>query len=206
MPRTFDWRASITSGPRSPARLWLQTIGGVLALLNGVALFFYLAPPGGSRQDLAQQSLEVRHEIAATRVKAARMRSAATKVELGNSESTDFESKYFLPKRTAYAMLIGELQRMAKESGLQERDAVYTEEPIEGTSDLSILNSTANYEGPYTSLLRFLYEVDQSPMLLILENLQAAPQQKSGQIATSIHFQAIMQEQADPVILAGAQP
>lgn len=203
MPRSFDWFPS--GGSRGGPRFWLQVIGGVLALLNGVALFFYLAPPGGSRKELTEESVQIRNQIIATRAQSARVRTAAQKVELGNTESSDFESKYFLPKRTAYASLIAELQRMAKASGLQERDAVYTEEPIEGTADLSILNSTANYEGPYTSLMQFLYQVDQSPMLLILENLQAAPQQKSGVIATSIHFQTIVEEPTELAAAGGQQ-
>src|SRR5579875_3713047 len=140
MPRNFDWFPS-GGGLRGGPRFWLQLTGGVLALLNGVALFFYLAPPGGSRKELTEESLQIRNQIIATRAQGVRVRTAAQKVELGNTESSDFESKYFLPKRTAYATVIAELQRMAKASGLQERDAVYTEEPIEGTADLSILNS-----------------------------------------------------------------
>ena len=83
---------------------------------------------------------------------------------------------------------------MAQGSGLRERDAVFAEEPIEGTADLTLLTNTANYEGSYDNLMRFLYEVDESPMLLMLDNLQAAPQQKGGQISTSIRFQTIVQE------------
>jgi len=205
MRRNFDWLVARGGSRRGP-RYWLQVTGALLALLNGMALFFYLDPPGGSRRELTRESLAVRNAIVATRVRAMKVRTAAAKVQLGNTESADFESKYFLAKRAAYAMVIAELQKMAKASGLQERDAVYTEEPIEGTTDLSILNSTANYEGSYANLMRFVYEVDQSPMLLILENLQAAPQQKGGQIATSIHFQAIIEDEPALEATAGGLP
>src|SRR5581483_766960 len=190
MPRSFDWK--LAGGPQRGVRFWLQLAGAALALLNGVALFFYLDPPGGSRNELTQERLAVRNEIVQARAKARRVRNAAAKVQLGSTESADFESKFFLPKRTAYSAVIGEIQRMAQTSGLQERDAIYTEEPIEGAPDLELLNCTANYEGNYSSLMHFLYAVDESPMLLILENMQAAPQQKGGQISTSIRFQAIV--------------
>src|SRR5437899_2460058 len=194
MPRNFDWLVAGANGKQRSARFWLQFAGAALLLLNAIALFVYVDPPGGSRGELAQESLRIRNEIGAAKARALRMKAVAAKVQLGNKESSDFESKYFLSKRTAYAVIIGEIQRMAKASGLQERDAVFTEEPVEGTADLTILNSTANYEGTYPNLMHFLYQVDQSPALLMLENLTAAPQQRGGQIAANIRFQAIVRE------------
>jgi len=194
MPRNFEWLSALLTGAQRGSRFWLQLAGIVLALFNGIALYFYLDPPGGSRAELAAEGQQVRSEIGVTRSVAVRLRNVAEKVQLGSSESLDFETKYFLPERVAYEALIAEIQRMAQGSGLRERDAVYAKEPIEGTADLTLLTSTANYEGSYDNLMRFLYEVDESPMLLMLDNLQAAPQQRGGQINTSIRFQTIVQE------------
>lgn len=194
MPRNFEWLSALLGGNQRGPRFWLQITGLALALFNGIALYFYLDPPGGSRADLAAEGQQVRNEIAITRSGAVRLRNVADKVQLGSTESADFETKYFLPKRVAYEAVIAEIQRMAAASGLRERDAVFAEEPIEGTADLTLLTNTANYEGTYDNLMRFLFEVDKSPMLLMLDNLQAAPQQKGGQISTSIRFQTIVQE------------
>jgi len=166
----------------------------VLAILNAIALFLYLAPPGGSRQDLTIEQQALRTQINSARAKALRLKTVAAKVQTGGTESSTFETIYFLPRRRAYSTIVAEIQRMAKISGMHERDAVYSEEPIEGTADLSLLNSSASYEGSYGDLMRFLYEVDRSPMLLMLDTLQAAPQQKGGQISTSIRFQAIIRD------------
>jgi Tfp pilus assembly protein PilO len=198
MPKNFEATAGLAERERRGVKFWLRNLGFALAALNGIALFFFLAPPGGSRKDLQQESLDVRNQILLARTRTTRLSSVAAKVALGNSQSGDFETKYFLPQRLAYAAVISEIQRLAKAAGFQERDAVYTEEPIEGTADLDLLNCTANYEGTYQNLMRFLWEVDHSPALLMLENLQAAPQQKSGQINTSIRFQAVIQEQPGP--------
>src|SRR5579875_215183 len=201
MPRNFDWR-SITAA-RGP-RFWLQVAGIALAVANAVALFLYFDPPGGSRQDLTNQSIAVRNQIVTTRQKALRLKSVAEKVQLGSTESVAFEAMYFLPKRRAYETFIGELQRIVKESGVQARDAVYTEEPIEGTADLTLLTSTARYEGTYPNMMRSLNQVDRSPMLLMLYNLQAAPQQKGGLIDAEIRFQTVLQE--EPVADTGGRP
>lgn len=177
------------------AQVYLKVLAGALAALNAVGLFFYLAPPGGSREKLSEQITQLRHQIAATRGQTTRMRTTAAKVEAGGGQAANFEAQYFLPKRVAYVAVVGEIQRLAKVSGLQERDVVYTEEPIEGTTDLSLLSATANYQGSYANLMRFLNESDHSPMLLMLDALTAAPQTKSGDINAAVRFQAIVREQ-----------
>ncbi len=202
MPKSFNSLRGGGIGQRG-ARFWLQLIGITLAVLNGAALFLYFAPPGGSRAELAEENQQIHNEIRAAQRQSGRLKSVAEKVEVGSGESSGFESKYFLPRRIAYKTVISEIQRMAQESGVQARETVYAEEPIEGTSDLSLLNVTANYEGSYESLLRFLNSADHSPMLLMLDALAATPQQKGGQINTSIRFQAVIRD--DGSVVSGVQ-
>jgi len=201
MLKSFNWRRINTSGG---PRFWLKVALGVLALLNGVALFLFFAPPGGSRAELEAQDQHIRSEIAAARTQMLRLKQVSQKVQLGSVQSSDFESRYFLPKRVAYATVMAEIQRMAQAAGLQERNGVFTEEPIEGTSDLSLLNVAVEFEGPYNSFMKFLYESDHSPMLLMLDALAASPEQKPGQITTSARFQAIIREPAEAA--TGGQP
>lgn len=194
MTRSFERNSLRANGTSRGIGFWLKAIAGTLAVLNAAALFLYIFPPGGTRRQLAEESLQVRNQIAAARAQTVRLKTVSGKVQTGSAETSQFEGKYILPKRVAYEEVIAEIQRMAKATGLQERDAVFTEEPIEGTADLSLLNITANYQGSYDNLMHFLHEADRSPMLLILDNVQAAPQQKGGQINTSIRFQAVIRE------------
>ena len=195
MRKNFKEKMRIHFKVAANPRLYLKALAGVLAALNAAALFFYLAPPGGSREELSDQITQLRRQIAAARTQTTRMRTTAAKVETGGGQATSFEAQYFLPKRIAYVAVVGEIQRLAKASGLDERDGVYTEEPIEGTADLSLLTATANFQGSYTNLMRFLNETDHTPMLLMLDALTAAPQSKSGEINASVRFQAIVREQ-----------
>lgn len=204
MPRSFEWNSLRANGTNRGIGFWLKAVAGTLAVLNAAALFFYISPPGGTRHQLAAESLQVRNQIAAARAQTVRLRTVSGKVQTGSTETSQFEGKYILPKRLAYEEVIGEIQRMTKAAGLQEREAVFTEEPIEGTADLSLLNITASYQGSYDNLMRFLHEADRSPMLLILDNVQAAPQQKGGQINTSIRFQAVIRENTGGAV--GGQP
>ncbi len=204
MLRNFELPFFKSSIGQRGVRFWLQTAAAVLAALNCAALFLYFEPPGGSRADLTADSQQIRMEIATAKAQAARLKTISGKVQVGSQQSGAFEGKYFLGNRAAYEAVIEEIQSMAKQAGLRERDAVFNEEPIEGTSDLLLLNATASYEGSYDGLMHFLNLVDHSPMLLMLDNLQAAPQQKSGQINTSIRFQAIVRESA--AAASGGQP
>jgi Tfp pilus assembly protein PilO len=189
----------------SPTQWRLRLFAAVLVLLNAVALYFYLSPPGGTRQDLELESVQVRTQIRAAQTQAAKSHGLADHLQTASEQTTAFSDKYFLPKRNAYVAVFEEIQRMANASGIQERDAGWTEEPIEGSADLSLLNITANYEGTNANLMKFLYEADRSPMLLILDALQASPQQRNNQINTSIRFQAIVRQPLSGPGAGGAQ-
>jgi hypothetical protein len=168
-------------------------------------LYFYLSPPGGTRQDLELESVQVRTQIRAAQTQAAKSHGLAAHVQTASEQASSFSDKYFLPKRAAYVAVFEEIQRMAKASGIQERDAGWSEEPIEGTADLTLLNITANYEGTNANLMKFLNESDRSPMLLILDALTAAPQQHNNQINTAIRFQAIVREPPSNPTSGGTQ-
>ncbi len=200
MIRNFKLPVALQRG----TRFWLQVLCASLLVLNGVALIFRLVPPWGTRHQLTAQQQELRNGTLSSRARSIRLRTVAAKVQTGGRQAADFQNKYFLPRRQAYAAVVEELQRVAGVSGIHERDAVYSEEPIEGTADLSLMNSTANYEGTYENLLKFLQVIDQSPMLLMLDNLQASPQQKGGVISTSIRFQTIVRDDGTQKI--GEQP
>ncbi len=204
MRSAFDWGSLNLKGVHRGVRFWLQTAVGILILSNAVALFLYFDPPGGSRAELMSQSQSLQFSIDAAKAQARRLRRVSTQVQLGGQQATEFQSRYILPKRLAYESIMAEIQRMAQSSNLTERDGQWTEEPIEGTSDLSLLTNAVNFEGSYESLMRFLYAVDRSPQLLMLDTLTATPQ-KGSQITAQIRFQAVIREEQSPQA-RGGQP
>lgn len=205
MRSNSEFLQPVTTLTRRGAGFWLRAAGIVLLLCNAVALFWCLDPPGGTRRQLSDQMLQVHNQIVATRATASREKTTAAKVQLGYGQGRAFEAKYFLPRRTAYQSVIGELQRLAQASGLQARDSVNTEEPIEGSDDLTLLNTTANFEGTYANLTRFLYELDKSPMLLMLYSLDATPQQASGRIVAVLRFQTVIQDSSPLLAMTGGR-
>jgi hypothetical protein len=204
MLRDFNWKAFVCLGPKNQPGFWLRIAIPCLAVANLVAFVLYLFPPGGARAELFEQTMRLQSQIGAVRRHTARLQTVSGKVQIGARETSDFKNRFILPKRLAYGQVIAEVQRMSKLAGLQERDGVFSEEPIEGTADLSLLNMTANYLGSYDNLIRFLHEADHSPMLLMLDNLQAAPQLRGDQIDVAIRFQAIIVDRVN--LPSGAEP
>jgi Tfp pilus assembly protein PilO len=199
----FDWDSLNFKNIHRGVGFWLRTAVGILTISNAVALFLYLDPPGGSRAELMSQNQRLQMSINAAKAQGLRLRKVSTQVQLGSQQASDFQSRYILPKRLAYESMMAEVQRMAQISNLTERDGQWTEEPIEGTADLSLLTNAVNFEGSYESLMRFLYAVDRSPQMLMLDTLTATPQ-KGGQITAQIRFQAVIREEQSPQ--AGGQP
>lgn len=192
MSKSFDW---LNIGNATGPALWLKIGAGALALLNAVALFLYLAPPGGSRHDLLDQEASIRRNIQAHRISTERLKTVSAKVQLGGDQTEQFAGKYFLPNRTAFTVLIGELMRMSNAAGLREGQRTYSQEPIEGTDDLTLLTINANYQGNYADLMNFLNQVDHSDQLLILDTLTATPQQQgTGVLNVVTRFLAVIRE------------
>jgi Tfp pilus assembly protein PilO len=194
MPSSFDWRSWTQGGTQRGARFWLQSIVGLLAVLNLVALFLYWNPPGGSRSELTAESRQLHTSIAAAGRQSLRLKNVSRQVQQGSEQAVGFEERYIFSKRQAYESILAEIQRMAQAASLAERDGQWTEEPIEGTADLSLLTNTVNFEGSYASLMHFLYQVDRSPKLLMLDTLTATPQ-KGGQVTAQVRFQAVIREE-----------
>lgn len=192
MSRNFDLLNF--KGASGPA-LWLKIALAVLVVLNLGAIYFYFAPPGGSRRQLTDQDASLQRESVVRREAANRLKVVSQKVELGGEQTSRFAKQYFIPNRMAFSVLVGELLSMSSSAGLHEGQRAYSQEPIEGTDDLNLLTINANYSGAYDQLMNFLNEVDRSDQLLILDTLSATPmQQGSGTLNVTMRFLAIVKE------------
>jgi Tfp pilus assembly protein PilO len=179
--------------------LYFEIALGVLLLLNALAVFFYFSPPGGSRAELEAESSSLNRSIAVAQKANERMGGVSGKVQLASQQTSAFEDSHFLPRRDAYKRVVSEVQRLTKASGIIEKDGTYAEEPIEGSRDLTLVTLSVNLDGTYSDLMHFLYELDHSPSLLILDSLNAAPVQSTGRLNLSLKFLTVLRE--DPALL-----
>src|SRR5207253_1423840 len=123
-----------------------------------------------------------------------RTRQHASAVEMGRADGDKFLNQYFLARRAAYSTVLTELSDIAQRSHLKERDNGFATAPVDGSDNLSMMSITANYEGTYKDLMSFMREIDRSPLLLIIESLNAAPQPGAKTVSVSMKLEAFVRE------------
>jgi len=188
MPRSFS--LTPPSNPRALIRVGL----GALAAANLVALYFVIRPIGGSAQELAQQALEMRSAIRQQQATLDRTRLLAGKIQSGRGEGDHFMGTYFLPRRTAYSTIMAELNDLAGQAKIISRDSAWGLDAVEGSDTLDMMQISANFEGVYPDLIRFINLLDKSERLLIIESLNATPQQSGGKLNVMLKLDTFVQE------------
>ncbi len=188
MPRSFNvWPPN---NPRALIRIGL----GVLVAANLVAAYFMVRPPGGSAEELSQQALEMHSQIRQQQGVLDRTKILVSKIESGRGEGDKFMSSYFLPRRPAFSIIVGELNDLAGQSKITPRDSAWALEPVEGSDTLDMLQISANFEGTYPDLVHFMNLLDKSDRLLIIESLNATPQQSGGRLNVMLKLDTFVQE------------
>ena len=191
---------------RKSFRLWppnepgavIRLAVAILVVANLVAGYFVLRPIGGSPEDLRNQVAELRVQLRQRQGAIARTRLFATKIESGKSEGDEFMDDYFLPRRVAYSTVLSELNQAATDSHLKPKEAAFASEPIEGSDSLTMMQISANYEGAYADLIHFINLIDKSDSLLIIEGLNATPQQGSGTLNVTLKLDTFVREDGSP--------
>ncbi len=178
MLRNFSWNV----WPPNNAAALLRLGVGLLAAANLVACYFVLRPIGGSPDELRQQAMEMRLQIRQQQNALDRMRQLAGKVEIGRGEGDKFMTKYFLPRRTAYSVILAELNQVANDAKVTPKEEAFAIQPVEGSDTLKMMQITANFESSYENLLRFVNMMDKADRLLIIESLNATPQQGAAKL------------------------
>lgn len=191
--------------PRHAVRLVL----GVLLVANLAAAWFVFHPPGGSVDSLEQDIAAARRQLAARQQAVARLKAQAEKTRAAREQAERFLREHFLPRQHAYSLLEIELANAARRSGVRPKERTISFEPIEGSDTLGTLVINANFEGTYADLIELLSAIDRSKRLLILEQLQAAPQQSGGTLAMTLKLNAFIrmegpQEAEEPELVSAA--
>ncbi len=75
---------------------------------------------------------------------------------------------------------------------------------MEGSDTLEFMKITATYSGSYSDLIHFVNRIDKSSQLLIIEGLQATPQQQAALLNINVKLDAFVREDGDEGAAGGA--
>ena len=190
MARNFDLRAQLKNR-RFVVRLAL----GVMLLANVVAAAFVFHPWGGSPEDLARELENRQRQLTQQLQRLERTKSLVGKVQQARAEGDTFLEQSTMSRRTAFSTLIGEINKMALDAGMKPKESSLGLEPVEGSDTLQQLTISANFEGSYANLTKFVNLLDRSPRFLIIETLHASPQ-PSGILGVNVKLDTFIREEA----------
>ncbi len=190
MPRNFELGVWPPNNPRAIIRLGL----GMLIAANLVAGYFVIRPIGGSPADLRQQEQEMRTQIHQQQGILDRTKTLAGKIEIGRGEGEKFMSKYFLPRRTAYSTIMSDVNDLASQSKVTAKESSNSIDEVEGSDTLQRMQVTANFEGTFENLIHFVNLLDKSNRLMIIESLNATPQQDGKRLNVMLKLDTFIRE------------
>jgi hypothetical protein len=198
MPKSFSFvpaSGKITFASMKDPRVGVRVALGTLLLLNLIAAVILFKPWGGSAEDLERQLVSLRQQVPQQQAALARSKALVQKVEKARAEGDQFMTKFMLNGRSTYSTIIGELDRAATQVKLAPKERQFGVEPIDGSENLGIMTISANYEGAYPNLTKFINELDRSPRFLIIESLQASPQPVGANVNVNFKLYAFIRDE-----------
>ena len=177
---------------------------GLLGLANLAALFLLVKPVGGSAADLEAQLANLQMQVKRQQLNLRMSRDLVGKVEGARGEHERFMQTYFMDRRTMSSTILSEIKDSASTAGLTPKEHSFAFEPIEGTENLGMMTITANYEGTYGDLVKFVNLIDRSKRFLIIDNIQAAPQQQGGRLTSRFKINAFVREMPRGAVQSGS--
>ncbi len=193
MPKNTKSKAPAMAKRTDKAQM-ARIVLGALVLLNLVAAGLVLYPPGGSAETLEQDMVRLLAQIKQGKTRLEETKKHAEAVEKGRGAADEFLTKYFIPRRSAPTALLTELNQIAQRAGIKDRGNNFSADLIDGSEALGMVTITANFEGTYANLLNFVREIDRSSSLLIIESLNAAPQQGSNVLSVAVKMESFIKE------------
>jgi type IV pilus assembly protein PilO len=176
--------------PRLVARVALVA----LLLADLIVAAVVLKPWAGTAEDLERQAVALRQQLREQQAAVERLRNLAEKISAARTAGDGFLRDNFLDRRTASSAILSEALNMAQKAGVKQKETTFQVEPVEGSETLSMMTVTANYEGTFADLMQFLHLLDGASRFLILDSLQAAPQQAGLLLNISMKLHCFVRE------------
>ena len=178
----------------------MRALLGVLLLANLVAAVIAFKPFGGGADDLRRERQALQQQAAQLQAQVGNSKRLAAKVQSARTEGDKFLDEYVTDGRILTSTIQGELNQMAKDSGITVLQNTFNFEPIEGSDTLHMMSLNTQCTGTYPNLAKFINLVDKSERFLILESLVAAPQQNGQNLSVALKIDTFVKDRPGDVL------
>jgi len=184
----------------SDPRVGMRALLAILLAANLAAAVIAFKPFGGGADDLRRERQQLQSQLAQLQAQVNRARGIAGKVQTARSEGDKFLDEYVTDRRVLTSSIYSDLMQMAKDSGITLLPTTNSIEPIEGSETLSMLTISAGCAGSYANLVKFVNLVDRSNRFLIIESMNAVPQQNGPNLNVALKIDTFIKEHPGDVL------
>jgi Tfp pilus assembly protein PilO len=168
---------------------------GLLLLANLGAATFAFHVFGDSPADLDARLASIRSGLLSAQLRLNRSRTLSANIEKSREQGDKFLAANMTSRRHTYSAIFEETNKLVVAAGMKMGDVNFAvPDPIEGSDDLDALTITANFEGGYAQLVKFVNLLDRSPRFLVLQSLQVAPQPKGDILNVTIKLSTFVRD------------
>ena len=173
----------------------VRAILGLLLLANLIAATFAFHLIGDSPADLGARLASIRSGLLSAQLRLNKSRALAANIERSREQGDRFLAVNMTSRRHTYSEIFAETNKLVVAAGMKMGEANFAvPDPIEGSDDLDTLAMTANFEGGYSQLVKFVNLLDRSPRFLVLQSLQVSPQPKGDILNVTIKLSTFVRD------------
>jgi Tfp pilus assembly protein PilO len=173
----------------------VRAILGLLLLANLIAATFAFHLIGDSPADLDARLASIRSGLLSAQLRLNKSRALAANIERSREQGDRFLAVNMTSRRHTYSEIFAETNKLVVAAGMKMGEANFAvPDPIEGSDDLDTLAMTANFEGGYSQLVKFVNLLDRSPRFLVLQSLQVSPQPKGDILNVTIKLSTFVRD------------
>jgi type IV pilus assembly protein PilO len=164
----------------------LPLLVGILVLLNVAAYLSlnYLASP--QRDALERQLMDLQSRVRQTRQSDAEAKTPAEIYRRGEADLQKFRA--VIPAKSEFPALLGEIFSLAGQAGLTIDQISYQPKEIEGRGLLHY-GLAFSVHGDYGQVKRFIYSLEQSDRLIVIDGLTLSGGRESGEATVELRLQ-----------------
>jgi hypothetical protein len=152
----------------------------VLVIANVAVLALLVLPRERRVASMTERVEESRHEAAMAQLTLTKVKEQRTSKALAEQQLKKFYEDVLPPgAREAQEMTKFALERLARESGVIEKNSQTGYEPVK-ESRLERFISRVVLDGPYQNIRRFLYALEMAQPFVVIEKVELSPSNESG--------------------------